>query len=101
MGFINNDEVKFSSMDITKSGCYYTLKSECSIRKQLISGVVKYCIYGSYEIFSSKQTYLDGKQPIQRGFPVTILVNTLTAVEPLSALYAEMKVSLNNVVDDL
>jgi hypothetical protein len=101
MGFINEDEVKFTTLDITKTNCYYTLKAECSIRKQFISGVVKYCIYGSYDIYSSKQTYLDGKQPIERQKHVAVLVDSLTGLEPLTALYTSMKESLTNVVDDV
>lgn len=101
MGFIVSDEVKFSTLDISKTNCYYTLKAECGIRRQLVAGVLKYSIYGSYDIFSSKQTYLDGKQPIERGKHVSKLLDSLTDVEPLTVLYTEMKIGFTTVVDDL
>lgn len=103
MGFINNEQQAIASLGINHTGCYYTFKAECSIRKQIISEEMKYCVYGRYYVYSSKQNYLDGKQPLDSEKHIVVNLDTLTNKQPLVELYNELKTSLNllDITDDL
>lgn len=98
MGFIVATETKLQN-GLNLSGCYYTLKAECTIKRQLRNSVNKYVVSGFYDIYASLSAYSSGSLPLDSRLYVEVELSDLTEKEPLTELYDRLKSDFVSVTD--
>ncbi len=67
MGFTIDSNHTYPKYNITKTGCYATIKAGFKTSKNwtVPDNVYKYCVYTTLYVYTSRTAYQNGKLPIQ------------------------------------
>ncbi len=108
MGFTINSNHTYPKHNITKTGCYATIKAAFKTSKQwtVPDNVYKYSVYTTLYVYTSRTAYQNGKLPIQ-SYDIYIfagassLDNDVTTDNKITLLYNKAKLLFQSTTNVL